>query len=73
MGSASSIKFPDAKRYGEVSFSESIDKRLGVMDQTAFTMCREHNLPVIVLSIYEEGAMKAAALGGTIGTFVGGD
>ncbi len=66
-------KFQDAKRYGEVSFSESIEKRLGVMDQTAFTMCREHNLPVIVLSIYEEGAIKAAANGGQVGTYVGGD
>jgi uridylate kinase len=43
------------------------------MDQTAFTMCREHALPIIVLSIYESGAMKSAATGGAVGTYIGGE
>lgn len=65
-------KFDDAKKYQSVGFNEAIDKQLGVMDLTAFAMCREHNLPVVVLSIYEEGAMLSAATGGSVGTFVGG-
>jgi uridylate kinase len=65
-------KDPSAKRYDEVTFEEVIERRLGVMDQTAFTMCREHDLPVIVLSIYEPGAMRSAVLGQVNGTWVGG-
>lgn len=66
-------KFSDAKRFEEITYSEAIRQRLGVMDQTAFTMCREHRLPVIVLSIYEQGAMQRAACGEAVGTFVGGE
>lgn len=60
----------EAKRYETLSFNEAITKELAVMDQTAFTMCREHSLPVIVLSIHEAGAISAAARGEAIGTLV---
>jgi uridylate kinase len=63
-------KVPTATRYDSLSFNEAISKELGVMDQTAFTMCREHNLPIIVLSIHEPGAIAAAARGETVGTVV---
>lgn len=63
---------PSAKRYESLTFSEAISQQLGVMDQTAFTMCREHDLPVIVLSIHESGAIAAAARGEAIGTLVNG-
>lgn len=63
-------KNPDAKRYETLSFNEAISKELGVMDQTAFTMCREHALPVIVLSIHEPGTIAAAARGEEVGTLV---
>jgi uridylate kinase len=63
-------KVPTATRYDALSFNEAISKELGVMDQTAFTMCREHGLPVIVLSIHEPGAIAAAARGETVGTVV---
>ena len=66
-------KFNDASKFENITFSDAIQKRLGVMDQTAFTMCREHKLPVVVLSLYEKGAMRNAALGEKIGTFVGGE
>ncbi len=66
-------KYNDAIRFSEISYSDAIQKRLGVMDQTAFTMCREHKLPIIVLSIYEQGSMKRAACGEQVGTFVGGE
>jgi len=63
---------PSAKRYESLTFEEAISRQLGVMDQTAFTMCREHDLPVIVLSIYQSGAIAAAARGEAIGTLVKG-
>ena len=63
-------KNPTAKRYESRSFNEAISNELGVMDQTAFTMCREHSLPVIVLSIHEPGTIAAAARGEQVGTLV---
>jgi uridylate kinase len=63
-------KVESATRYETLSFNEAISKELGVMDQTAFTMCREHNLPVIVLSIHEPGTILAAARGEAVGTLV---
>jgi len=66
-------KFTDATRYGTLQYSEAIDKRLGVMDQTAFTMCREHRLPLIVLDFNQTGSLVDAATGGLTGTLVGGE
>lgn len=65
-------KFSDAVRYQSVSYDEAIVKRLGVMDQTAFTMCREHNLPIIVLDFNEAGALTRAVSGQDEGTLVCG-
>ena len=65
-------RFPDAKRYETISFDEAINKRLAVMDQTAFTMCQEHNLPVIVLDFNKPGALLRAIQGSDEGTLVGG-
>lgn len=65
-------KFSDAVKYDRVSFAEVIDRRLAVMDQTAFTMCREHDLPVIVLDLNDKNAMLRALNGESVGTLVGG-
>jgi uridylate kinase len=65
-------RFTDAKRYETISFDEAITKQLAVMDQTAFTMCREHSLPVIVLDFNKTGALLRAIRGGDEGTLVGG-
>lgn len=64
-------KHADAKRYERLTFGEAISKRLAVMDQTAFTMCRENGLPVIVLDFHMPGAMLRAVKGEAIGTYVG--
>ncbi|MFN3683175.1 MAG: UMP kinase [Fimbriimonadaceae bacterium] len=64
---------PDAVRYDTVSFSEALEKRLAVMDQTAFTLCRENNLPVIVLDFGVAGNLLRAARGEEVGTLVRGD
>lgn len=66
-------KHSDAVRYETLDYSEAIDKRLAVMDQTAFTMCREHRLPVIVLDFNKKGALVQAVKGLNEGTLVGGE
>ncbi len=60
----------DAVRYETLTYSEAISKRLAVMDQTAFTMCHEHNLPLIVVDFNQAGALHRAAIGETVGTLV---
>lgn len=66
-------KHADAVRYDNLTFGQAIDQRLGVMDQTAFTMCREHGMPVIVLDLMEAGAMVRAVKGEPVGTLVQGE
>ncbi|RYG49712.1 UMP kinase [bacterium] len=66
-------KHADAVKYDTVSFDTAIENRLGVMDQTAFTMCREHNLPLIVLDFNQPGSLLSAVTGGETGTLVGGE
>ncbi|MBS1710071.1 MAG: UMP kinase [Armatimonadetes bacterium] len=66
-------KHADAVKYDRLTFGEAIDKRLKVMDETAFTMCREHNLPLIVLDLMKPGGMALAVQGKTDGTLVEGE
>jgi uridylate kinase len=66
-------KNPDAVRYDTLEYSVAIEERLGVMDQTAFTMCREHRMPIIVLDFNEPGSLLQAVQGGNKGTLVGGE
>jgi len=68
---ADPMKDPDAKRYERLTFDEAIRKDLKVMDATAFTLCREQNLPICVLSIFKKGALKRAVFGENEGTWVG--
>ena len=61
---------PDARRYDQLSFAEAIEKRLGVMDQTALAMCMEQELPVIVFDFMTEGNIRRVVEGETVGTLV---
>jgi uridylate kinase len=65
-------RFKDATRYDSISFDDAISQRLAVMDQTAFTMCQENDLPVIVLDFNRAGALLRAVQGQEEGTLVGG-
>jgi len=66
-------KHSDAVRYETVTFTEAIAKRLRVADMTAFTMCREHGMPLVVLDFKQSGALLRACQGEAIGTLVGGE
>lgn len=61
---------PTAVKYDEVSFQTALDKSLRVMDLTAFTMCKENKLPVIVFDINETGNLLKIVKGEKIGTLV---
>ena len=63
-------KFPEATRYDQISFKECIDKNLRVMDMTAFTLCMENDLPILVFDINEPGNLKRIVSGEKIGTLV---
>ncbi len=64
-------KNPDAKRYETISFEEVIRRELKVMDLTAFTMCKENNLPVIVFDMDTPGNLSKVLTGENCGTVVG--
>ncbi|MBS1721807.1 MAG: UMP kinase [Armatimonadetes bacterium] len=66
-------KFSDAVKYTTLGYNEATSKRLAIMDQTAFALCREHNLPVIVLDLLEQGSMQRAVKGEPVGTLVEGE
>lgn len=59
-----------AKKYKQISFDEAISKNLQVMDQTAFSMCRENNIKIIVFDVNDKNAILKAAKGEKIGTLV---
>ncbi len=63
-------KDPSATRYAALSFDEAISKNLGIMDATAFALCRDQKLPVKVFSIFKNGALKRVVMGEDEGTLV---
>ncbi|WP_341227849.1 UMP kinase [uncultured Arcticibacterium sp.] len=63
-------KSDDAVKYTEITFDEAINKGLKVMDKTAFTLCQENDLPIIVFDMNGEGNLLRVVNGETIGTLV---
>lgn len=63
-------KHDDAVKYDKLAYHEAIAKRLAVMDQTAFTMCFENGLPLIVLDFNQTGSLLRAVKGQPVGTLV---
>ena len=61
---------PDAERYETVTFQECITKRLKVMDSTAFSLCMDNNVPIIVFDLGEPGNIERALRGEELGTVV---
>jgi uridylate kinase len=61
---------PSAKKYDRISYRDVMLEELGVMDQTAITLCKENALPLIVLNINKPGAVIKAIRGERVGTLV---
>ena len=68
--SADPKKDPQAKRYDQVSFDEVITKELKVMDATAFTLCKENNMPIFIFDMTQQGNILDAVAGQCRGTLV---
>ena len=63
-------KDPKAKMHKTISYRDVMVDELGVMDQTAITLCKENKLPIIVLNIHKPGAVADAVRGLQVGTLV---
>jgi uridylate kinase len=63
-------KNPKAKRYEQISYGDALEKRLQVMDSTAFALCMDNHVPIVVFDMFKEGNLKAVILGEKIGTLV---
>ena len=63
-------KEPAARRYETLTFAEALEKKLRVMDQTAFAMCSENGMPVIVFDMNREGNLGEVVSGSSRGTLI---
>jgi uridylate kinase len=63
-------KNTNAVMFDKISYNDVIEKNLKIMDQTAFTLCKENNLPIRVFNILVEGNLKRILLGENLGTLI---
>ena len=68
--SADPKKEPTATKYERISYRDVMLEELGVMDQTAITLCKENSMPLIVLNIHQPGVVADAIRGEPVGTLV---
>jgi uridylate kinase len=62
----------DAKRYTQLTYIDALQKRLKVMDSTAFSLCMDNKMPIIVFDIFREGNLRRIVMGENVGTIVTG-
>ena len=67
------IKDPSAKKYERVTYTEALTQRLQVMDSTAFSLCMDNKIPVLVFDMNKPSNIRDAVLGRKVGTLVTGD
>jgi len=67
------VQYPDAVKFESLTHGECVQRQLKVMDTTAFTLCMENNLPIIVYNLKEQGNLKRVLSGEPIGTLVKGE
>jgi len=63
-------KHPDAKKFDTITYNEAIEKQLNVMDMTAFALCRDNDLPIVVFNVNKPDQMKKAIYEDQVGTLV---
>jgi uridylate kinase len=61
---------PEAKKFDHLTYIETLNRRLEVMDSTAVSLCMENKLPILVLNLWDEHALLRALLGEKVGTLV---
>ncbi len=67
---ADPFKDPTATRYRHITYSEALSKRLSVMDSTAFTLCMDNKVPIIVFDLMAPNNIRNVVLGRNVGTIV---
>ena len=60
----------EAEKYDEITFDEALEKKLRILDLTAFTMCKENEMPILVFNMNVKGNFRKLILGEKIGTLV---
>jgi uridylate kinase len=65
-------KNPKAKRYTEISYLDALQQRLQVMDSTAFSLCMDNKMPIIVFDLFRPHNLKRVVMGEKVGTLVTG-
>jgi len=65
------VENPDARRFDRLSYIDTLNLRLRVMDSTAVSLCMENDLPIVVLNLWEDGSVKKLVLGESVGTVIG--
>ena len=63
-------KDPKAKKLDKITHADALEKRYGMMDATAFSLCQENRLPIIVFDLFAPGALRDVVLGKPVGTHV---
>jgi uridylate kinase len=63
-------KNPSAKRFDRITYLEALQKQLKVMDSTAFSLCLDNKMPIIVFNMFENGNLARVVQGQTVGTLV---
>ena len=68
--SSDPVKNPEATKYDRLTYDEVLEKQLGVMDLTAICLARDHNMPLRVFAMNQNGALRNAILGNDEGTLI---
>ena len=63
-------KFEDARKYESLTYMECLEKRLSVMDSTAFSLCMDNKMPILIFDLEKQNSIRSAVSGETIGTIV---
>ncbi len=64
------FKNPSAKRYSQIKYLEALQKQLKVMDSTAFSLCMDNKMPIIVFDLFRPHNLKRVVMGEAVGTLV---
>jgi uridylate kinase len=67
---ADPVKYPQARRFDRLTYIETLNRRLEVMDSTAISLCMDNNLPILVLNLWNPDDLRRALYGEPIGTLV---
>ncbi len=59
---------PSAKRFDHLTYIEALNRRVGVIDSTAISLCMDNNLPILVLDLWQSGSLERAVRGESVGT-----